>query len=490
MNKPLGRVVAAILILFALLVGNATYTQYIHAGAYRDSSNNARVLLSEYNHPRGNILAGTRAIASSKKTNDSLKYLRTYPEGPIFAPATGFYSLVYGAVGMEHSENGVLAGTDDRLALSRLSDLFTGRSPKGGNAVLTIDPKVQETAYKAMAKQTGSVVALNPKTGAILAMVSTPSYDPNLLSSHDSATIQKNYKKLLKDPGDPMLDRAISQTYPPGSVFKTVVSAAALKNGTKPTDRIQAPDGYPLPQSSHVLHNFDGETCGDGKTDTFTHALTISCNTAFAELGVNLGAQKIKDQAAEFGITGKGFKMPLTVAGSATGDMPDEAKTAESSIGQQDVRITPLQGAMIAAAIGNGGTLMQPYLVKQIQANDFSVVDSTSPKKMSQPMSSGDADKLTQMMKTVVNAPDGTGTSAAIPGVQVAGKTGTADNAPGKAPHAWFIGFAPADNPTVAVAVLIEHGGVAGNETTGGKAAGPIAKAVMQAALADAGGGH
>jgi peptidoglycan glycosyltransferase len=462
----------------------------VHADALRDNSRNSRVLLSEYDHPRGNILAGSHPIASSKATNDSLKYLRTYTDGPVYAPVTGFYSLVYGATGMESVENDVLAGTDDRLALSRLSDLFTGRSPKGGNAVLTIDRKVQETAYKAMAKQTGSVVALNPKTGAILGMVSTPSYDPNKLSTHDGAQIQKTYKQLLNAKGDPMLDRAISQTYPPGSVFKTVVSAAALKNGTKPDDRIPAPDGLQLPQSSHILHNFDGETCGDGKTDTFTHALTISCNTAFASLGLKLGAQKIKDEAKAFGIDGKSFKMPLKVAGSDTGPIPDDAKLAESSIGQQDVRITPLQGAMIASAIANGGTLMKPYLVKQIQANDFSVVDSTDPQKQSQPMSSGDADKLTQMMKTVVSAPDGTGRSAAIPGVQVAGKTGTADNAPGAAPHAWFIGFAPADNPTVAVAVLIEHGGVNGNETTGGEAAGPIAKAVMQAALSESGGGH
>lgn len=488
MNKPLGRVVIAMMVLFVLLIGNATYTQYVHADALKNNSHNSRVLLSEYDHPRGNIVAGSHNIASSKATNDSLKYLRTYADGPLYAPVTGFYSLVYGANGMEHAENDVLAGTDDRLALSRLSDLFTGRSPKGGNAVLTIDPRAQQAAYSAMAKQTGAVVALDPKTGAILAMVSTPSYDPNKLSTHDSASITKNYKRYLNDPTDPMLDRAISQTYPPGSVFKTIVSAAALKDGIKPNQQIPAPDGLPLPQSSHVLHNFDGETCGNGQTDTFTHALTISCNTAFAGLGLKLGAQKIKDEAQAFGINDGGFSMPLTVAGSSTGPIPDEAKLAESSIGQQDVRITPLQGAMIAAAIGNGGTLMKPYLVKQIQANNYSVVDSTSPSKMSQPMSSSDADKLTKMMETVVSAPDGTGRAAQIPGVQVAAKTGTADNAVGKPPHAWFVGFAPANNPKVAVAVLIEHGGVNGNETTGGEAAGPVAKAVMQAVLA--GGGH
>lgn len=485
MNKPLGRVVAAMLVLFALLIGNATYTQYIHAGTYRDSSRNSRVLLSEYDHPRGNIMAGSTAIATSKKTSDSLKYLRTYPLGPMFAPVTGFYSLVYGGTALESTDNGVLAGTDDRLALSRLSDLFTGRNPQGGNVVTTIDPKMQEVAYKAMAKQTGAVVALNPQTGAILSMVSTPSFDPSVISSHDSTSITKNYKKLINEPTQPMLDRAISNTYPPGSVFKTIISAAALKAGYKPNQQIPAPDGLPLPQSSHIMHNFDGESCGNGKTDSLADALAMSCDTAFGNLGMQLGAQAIKDQAAKFGITGDGFTMPLRVVGSATGDMPDDAKIASSSIGQQDVRLTPLQAAMIAAAIGNDGTLMKPYLVKQIQANDFSVVDSTSPKEMSQAMPSGDAEKLTKMMEGVVTAPDGTGKTVAIPGVKVAAKTGTAQTQVNKPDDAWIISFAPAENPKVAVAVFLEHAGTNGNEVTGGMAAGPIAKAVMQQALAD-----
>lgn len=486
MNKPLRRVVWAMVVLFGLLMANITYVQYVKADSYRNNSANARVLLSEYDHARGNIVVGTHPVASSKETQDRLKYLRTYSDGPLYAPVTGYYSLVYGSAGMEHRENAVLAGTDDRLALSRLSDLLTGRTPKGGNAVLTIDAKAQQAAYSAMAKQTGSVVALDPRTGAILAMVSTPSYDPNELTSHHPSQIRSDYQRLLKAPGDPMLDRAISQTYPPGSVFKVIVSAAALASGIEPKDTIPAPTGYPLPQSTHVLHNFAGESCGNGQTDTLIDALTISCNTAFAKLGVRLGEQKIRDQAAKFGIEDKGFTMPLSVAGSSIGDIPSAASLALSSIGQQDVRITPLQGAMIAAAVANGGTLMQPYLVKRIQANNFSVVDSTDPKSLGEVMSPDVADKLTTMMTSVVN--NGTGKPAQIPGVQVAAKTGTADNAPGAAPHAWFVGFAPAKNPKVAVAVLIEHGGVNGSETTGGLAAGPVAKQVMQAVLAERGG--
>ncbi|HVX46967.1 MAG TPA: penicillin-binding transpeptidase domain-containing protein [Mycobacteriales bacterium] len=485
MNKPLRRVVTAMLVMFGLLIANTTYVQFVKADDYRDDSANPRVLLTEYSHPRGNILVDKKPVATSVKTKDRLEYQRTYPQGPLYAPATGFYSLVYGGTGIENVENDVLAGTDDRLAFSRLSDLFTGHDLKGGNVELTLNAKAQQAAYQAMAKQTGAVVALNPKTGAILAMVSTPSYDPSVVSTHDSAEITKNYKKLIDDPTDPMLNRALRQTYPPGSTFKTVISAAALKAGYKPSDRVPAPDAYQLPTSTHLLHNFDGESCGDGKTDTLAHALEMSCNTAYAELGVKLGKQKVVDEAKEFGIDDKNFSVPLSTAGSSVGDIPDDSALAESSIGQQDVRITPLQGAMIAAAVANHGTLMKPYLVKQIEASNFSVIDSTDPQQLSEPMSSGDADELTSMMEGVVQGPDGTGKSAQIPGIKVAGKTGTADNAPGKPPHAWFIGFAPADDPQVAVAVLIEHGGVAGNETTGGEAAAPIGKAVMQAIIGD-----
>lgn len=486
MNKPIRRIVIAVLVLFGALIANLTYVQFVEANSLATNPANSRVLLGEYEHPRGNIVADQVAIASSTATKDRLKYLRTYSQGQVFAPVTGFYSLVYGPAGIERAENSVLAGTDDRLALRRLSDLFTGRDPKGGNVVLTISRKAQETAYEAMAKQTGAVVALDPRTGAILAMVSTPSYNPNLLSSHDPDKIRAAYNRLINAPGDPLLDKAIAQTYPPGSTFKTVVAAAALKAGRTPQTQLQAPTALTLPQTSHQLHNFDGEQCGNGQTDSMIDALTISCNTAFAKLGMDLGEKAVRQQSEAFGIDDQSFQMPLTVAGSSIGDIPSAAALALSSIGQQDVRLTPLQAAMIASAIGNKGELMSPYLVKQIQAPDLTVVDTTKPQPKGQAVSPKVAGELTTMMKSVVD--NGTGKPAQIPGVSVAGKTGTADNAPGKAPHAWFIGFAPANNPKVAVAVIIEHGGVAGNETTGGLAAAPVGKAVMQAVLAQQGG--
>jgi peptidoglycan glycosyltransferase len=496
MNRPIKRVVIAVVVLFGLLIGNATYVQFVKADSLRNNSNNsARLRLIEYSQPRGDILAGDKVIATSTKTDDRLKYLRTYPDGKVYATVTG-YAGIYSSWGMEHLEDPILSGSDSRLTVNHLKEFFTGKSPQPGNVELTIDPQAQEAAYAAMAKQTGAVVALNPQTGEILALVSTPSYDPNTLTSHDTDADTKAYDALDHDKSQPLLDRAISQTYPPGSIFKTVIAAAALSAGKKPSDRIPAVDGLTLPGSTHVLHNFDNESCGNGQTDTLINAYAISCNTAFAQLGLDLGAPAVQAEAEKFGITGKGMSVPLTVAGSCLGPpkddgscdntISDQAKLAESSIGQQDVRVTPLQGAMLAAAVANGGTLMQPYLVKDVTAADGTVIDKTTPKVMSHPMTPDVASELNTMMEAVVNS--GTGTAAQIDGVQVAGKTGTADNAPGAAPHAWFIGYAPAKNPQVAVAVLIEHGGVAGNETTGGLAAAPIAKKVIEAVLADSGG--
>lgn len=499
--RPMGarirRVVAAVVVLFIALIGNATYIQFVKADDYANNPANPRVLLTRYDHPRGQILAGSLAVATSKKTTDRLKFLRSYPNPLVYAPVTGYYG-VNNSYGIEHLENKVLSGTDDRLAINRFTDEVTGHNPKPGNLVLTVNPKAQQAAWDSMKKQTGAVVALDPRTGAVLAMVSTPSYDPNALSSHDPTASLATYNKLAAEPTNPLLDRAISQTYPPGSTFKTVISAAALASGKyQPDTRVPSPDALTLPGTTHQLHNFDGETCGNGQTDTLIDAFAISCNTAYGDLGMTLGSGAVQSQAEKFGITGNGMSIPLTVAGSCLGapkkdgscdnTIPEGAPLAESSIGQQNVRITPLQAAMIASAVADGGTLMQPYLVKAVQAGDGSVVDTTNPKVFSKPMTADVAAKLNTMMQAVVNAPNGTGRPAQIPGVTVAGKTGTADNAPGKAPHAWFVGFAPAKNPTVAVAVLIEHGGVQGNETTGGKASAPIAKAVMQAVLA---GGH
>jgi peptidoglycan glycosyltransferase len=425
-------------------------------------------------------------------TNDELKYLRKYPQGPVYAPLTGYYSLIYGKDALEETEDSILAGTDSRLLGSRITGILTGRDPKGGSVVLTINAAAQQAAYTAMAKQKGAVVAIDPETGAILAAVSTPSYDPNSLSSHDADAIIAADKTLTTDPAQPMLNRAFQQNYPPGSVFKVIVSAAALKAGITPDQRIPSPTVLTLPGTNgQTLTNFDGEKCGDGTTDTFTNALEISCNTAFAQLGMTLGQNAIDQEAALFGIDGTERTVPLTVARSTVGPINSEGDLAHASIGQQSVRITPLQAAMIAATVADGGTLMQPYLVAQELAPDLSVLTQTSQHQLDQALDSNLDEQLALMMVGVVES--GTGKPAQIndiKNVTVGGKTGTADTGifvDGKQtpPHAWFTGFANLDGtPKIAVAVVIENGGVNGDETTGGLAAAPVAKAVMEAYLA------
>jgi peptidoglycan glycosyltransferase len=348
--------------------------------------------------------------------------------------------------------------------------------------VLTLQQAAQRAAFAGLQGKRGAVVALDPRTGAILAMVSTPSFDPARLSTHNEKGIRDYYKRLQNDPGDPMLNRAVSQTYPPGSTFKVVTTAAALSSGKyTPGTQVPAPRELDLPQTDRNLRNFGGEACTSGKTQSLADALRVSCNTAFGQLGMDLGGDALREQAEKFGFGDDDLRVPLRVARSAFPDELSPPQEAQSAIGQYDVRVTPLQMAMVAAGVANGGTVMTPYLVREVQAPDLSTLSQTRPETYKRAVSQSVADQLTAMMQAVVA--NGTARSAQIPGVQVAGKTGTAQHAAGEAPHAWFIAFAPAQDPQVAVAVLVEDGGSAGSEATGGRVAAPIARDVMRAVL-------
>jgi peptidoglycan glycosyltransferase len=487
MNAPLRRVAVACLVLFGLLLVNVNYVQVVKASAYRNDPRNSRGLLRSYSHERGPIVlstgGGANAVAVDRATpSEQFKFLRTYPGGAAFAHVTGFASFVYGRSGIEQAENDVLSGQSDNLFVRRLSDYITGRKAEGGRVVLTLQQAAQRAAYAGLAGKRGAAVAIDPRTGAILAMVSTPSFDPARLSTHSAKGMTAYWNALRKDPGDPLLNRAISQTYPPGSTFKVITSAAALSSGKyTPSTSIPSPTVLTLPQTTATLKNFGGESCGDGHTTTLADALRISCNTAFGGLGMAIGENALRSQAEKFGLDDSGIKVPMTAATSVFPDTLSKPQVAQSAIGQYDVRVTPLQMAMVAAGVANGGTIMTPYLVREVQAPDLSTLSQTQPQVYKHAISQSVADQLTQMMELVVSS--GTGTSAQIAGVQVAGKTGTAQHAAGAAPHAWFIGFAPAQDPQVAVAVLVEDGGSVGSEATGGRVAAPIARDVMRAVL-------
>ncbi|SNS57432.1 cell elongation-specific peptidoglycan D,D-transpeptidase [Geodermatophilus pulveris] len=480
MNAPLRRVAISVLVLFTLLIVNVNVIQVVRSEELRSDGRNTRVLAEEYDRERGSMIVGGTEVAFSVPTDDRLTYLRQYDQGPVYAPVTGYYSLVYGNVQMERAANEVLAGTDERLFVRRLADLFTGRDPSGGDIVLTLDPAVQQTAMAGLEGVTGAVVALDPSTGAVLGMASTPTYDPNLLSSHQPAEIRAYADQLDAQELDPRLNRATDARYSPGSIFKVVVSAAALAGGDySPDTVVPAPDELVLPGTRTPLENFGGSACDPSGRQSLLDALTVSCNTAFAQLGIDLGEDRVREMAEAFGITGEGMEIPLGVAGSTLGEIENDAQLGVSSIGQQDVQLTPLQAAMIASAVGNDGTLMSPHLVEQVRAPDLSVIDQADPDELGEPVTPEVADQLTEMMVSVVE--DGSGRRAQIDGVTVAGKTGTAEN---EGPdHNWFIGFAPADDPQIAVAVFVANGG-----GTGGDVSAPIAREVMQAHLEGQGG--
>lgn len=485
MNTPLRRVSMAVMVMIVALLCNATYIQVIKADDYRTDPRNSRVLLDEYSRQRGQISAGGTVLASSVATDDRYKYLRVYPSSPAaYAPVTGFYSMQYGSTGLERAEDPVLNGSDGQLFGSHLVDLISGRDPRGGNVVTTIDPAMQEAAYQELTDRgyTGSVVAIEPSTGKILTMVSTPSYDPNRLAGHDGASGTQAWEDLHTDSNQPMLNRAVSQTYPPGSTFKVVVTAAALARGiASPQDQFTAAPTITLPGTSTPLENYNGTTCGPGPTASLYEAFRRSCNTAFVELGVKVGASALEDTAAAFGI-GPHRGIPIPVAESTVGDIPDDAALGQSSIGQRDVALTPLQNAVIAATIANGGVRMEPYLVDRIQGPDLSEIDSTEPVSVGQTISAEVASTLTDLMIASENNTAGGGRSA----YQIASKTGTAEhgtdsrNTP---PHAWYIAFAPAQNPKIAIAVIVENGGDQALAATGGSVAAPVARAVLDAGL-------
>ncbi|MGR7024602.1 peptidoglycan D,D-transpeptidase FtsI family protein [Geodermatophilus sp. URMC 62] len=482
MNAPLRRVAISVLVLFTLLIVNVNVIQVVRSDELREDTGNTRVLTEEYSRERGSMVVDGTEVALSTPTQDTLKYLRQYPQGPTYAAVTGYYSLLYNSWQMEKAANDVLAGSDARLFTRRLADLFTGRDPAGGDVVLTLDAGVQEAAMAGLEGVTGAVVALDPATGAVLGMASTPTYDPAQLSSHDPDAIRAYAAELDAMDADPRLNRAIQDNYPPGSVFKVIVSAAALASGEYTPDTvIPAPDTLTLPGTTTQLRNFGNSSCSSSQEQSLIDALTISCNTAFAQLGIDLGEDRVREMAEAFGMTGEGLQIPLETAGSSVGDIESEAALGQSSIGQRDVRMTPLQAAMVAAAVANDGTLMTPYLVDQVRAPDLTVIDRADPEELSEPVSAEVAGQLTEMMESVVA--NGSGRAARIPGVAVAGKTGTAQVAPDVPDHNWFIGFAPADDPQIAVAVFVANGG-----GTGGDTSAPIAREVIEAYLEGQGG--
>ena len=480
MNEPARRLSVIVLLLFLALMGAASWIQVINANDLNQDPRNVRTLYREFGDFRGPIVVDGEAVVWSEPVDDPYNYQRTYTNGSLYAAATGFFSIVYGRTGLEQTENELLSGNADALFWTRLGNLFAGEQQQGASIETTLSGSLQRVATEQLGDRPGALVALDPDTGAVLAMVTSPTSAPTVLAGHRPSEVNENYAALLTREDGPLVNRAIAgDTYPPGSTFKLVVSAAALESGYSPETELYAPQELALPGTSTTIGNYGGVPCSGNDRMTLADALRTSCNTAFADLGMSLGWGVLERTADAFG-WGEQLDIPLSVTASRLPEDPNESPPAMSAIGQFDVRATPLQMAMVAAAIGNDGVLMRPYLVDKVRAPDLKVLETTEPEQLRESMTRGDANDLTRMMVDVVAS--GSGRAAAISGVDVAGKTGTAETGRDTPPHAWFVSFAPAQNPVVAVAVIVEE--AAGREgETGGTLAAPIAKAVMQEAL-------
>ena len=481
MTPELKRVANFILLMFLSLFVAASAMQVINADSLNNDSRNQRAVYDGYKTQRGAILVNNKPIAESVKTADAFKYLRQYT-GEQYSAITGFYSLFQGRTGLENILDSSLRGDNSAQFFETLNALLSGNAVSGASVELTIDEDVQKVAWDALGKMKGAVVAIEPSTGRILALVSKSGFDANLLSTHNTQDASSNYKKLLTDSSAPLINRAIGgNLYAPGSVFKLVVAAAAFESGKySPESTLPNPSKYVLPGTKTTITNSGEGKCGGAKKVSIATALKLSCNIPFAQLGIAIGQDAIAQQARRFGF-GETISIPLKSTASVYPENLDDSQTALTAFGQFDVRVSPLQMAMISAAIANAGVEMKPYMVDQIFTSNLTVLEQGTPSELRRSITTSTAERIKQMMISAVSS--GVSSNAQINGVEVAGKTGTAQNGVGDPYTLWFTGFAPANEPRVAVAVVIEDGGGMGQSGRGNTLAAPIAKKVMQAVL-------
>jgi penicillin-binding protein A len=468
--------------MFVLIFGALSYVQVVGADELKANAWNKRTLLQNYCNDRGAIIVGGSPIAESVPATESCKFQRTYTQPELYAGITGYFSRSYGVTGLEKTMNDVLAGSSDQQFLDRVGQLFLGNQPKGASVELTLDPASQKLAYDLIPDgQRGSIVVTNPKTGAILAMVSKPSYDPNLIASQDPVAEQANFNELNKVPGINLNQSVSGPTgalLAPGSVFKLVDTAAALSSGKYNKDsELPNPAEMPFPGIQYKLPNYAGGNCYTRNTASFAFALQQSCNTPFASIALDLGEKAIADQAEKFGFgQGLGDQLKLEYALSNFPRDLDQTGLAQSAIGQRDVRATPLQINLMTAAIANGGVQMQPNLIKAVRSPDLRVLDEPKPSALRTSTTPEISRQITEWMTSVVS--DGIARGAAVQGVQVAGKTGTAELGTGLN-NSWFTGFAPANDPQVAVTIVMQGVDI----TSGAKLTSPNAKKIFEAVL-------
>jgi peptidoglycan glycosyltransferase len=476
-NRPITRLYALVVVLFALLVAFTSRWTIFEASSLRENGLNRRGLLEQQRIDRGPIVAADGTVLARSHRGGEGIYERTYPSGGLFANTVGYYFTNLGSTGIERFRSAALNGQTD-TGLQAILDQLQGHKPTGEKVVTTLDPKAQRVAVQALGEHKGAVVALDPRSGAVTVMASSPSYEPNSL--HSTAA----YKRLTADPNAPLVNRATQFGYAPGSTFKVVTATAAIDSGAyTPQSTVSGRDNVPI--SGVQLKNDNNENFGPL---TLSQGLVKSVNTVYAQVAEKLGKATLARYMERFGFDRKPqLDYPVTEM-SSSGESEGEKIVPPTServdvgrmgIGQDKLAVTPLQMAEVASAVADRGTLMVPHLTSRIVDSEGQTTLRVAPRVQSKVMKSSTAAAVTSMMEGVVN--EGTGTSAQIPGVQVAGKTGTAETQIGTAiNNVWFIAFAPAQNPRVAIAVTLK--GVPGQ---GAAFAAPVARQVIERLLND-----
>jgi len=468
--------------MFIALFVSSSFVQGAGGQSYASDPRNVRSIYDSYKTLRGPILIDGKPIVSSIESDDAYRYQRVY-ESSLYSAITGYFSVFRGATGIESAMNSYLSGQSSSQFFEQFNAVLSGNPVSGAAVELTIDPQMQQAAWDALGDYRGSLVAIDPVTGNILAMVSKPGYDANLIAGHDNQVVSTNYEALNNDAANPLINKAISgDLYHPGSVFKLVVAAAALESGSYSNEStFSNPVSVQLPGSDSQVFNSSDRACGaGGETVTLAEAMSFSCNVPFVELGLALGQDRIRAQAELFGF-GRALSIPMDVTPSTFPSGMDDAQLGLSSFGQFDVRVTPLQMAMVSASIANGGVLMKPNLIETIISSNLSVIRAPKPEVLSQPMTSASAESLRAMM--VQSVASGVASNAGVAGIEVAGKTGTAENGEGARVTLWFTGFAPAVNPRVAIALVIEDGGGRDSGASGNGTAAPVARDFFRAVI-------
>lgn len=480
MNRSIRFVAIFSLLLVLILMVNLTVIHAFRDDEYAANPLNNRAFLEMKTQPRGQITAGGQVLASSWQDDEGI-YHRTYENNypTAYGPVTGYLSDIYGASGLESSYNNILNGTDPSLAASQWLDTLTGKDNEGANIETTLVPAVQQTAYNALAERgyEGAAVALRPSTGEILALASTPGYDPNQIV--DPATAEDAWSQLNSDPANPLLNTATQETLPPGSIFKIITTAAGLDNGYDSSSSLTGASSITLPNTNTGLTNYNAQTCGGGGQVTLQTAFALSCNTAFAEMAMDVGDEAMREAATAFGV-GEQYDIGLPTSPGSLGEIPDDASLAQTAIGQRDVTMSALQAAVMASVVANDGVRMSPYLVSRVTGTDLQELRSRSPEEMNEAISPEVAAELTDLMRASERNTSG------YTGQDIASKTGTAEHGEGVPPHTWYVAFAPSEDADVAVAVVVKDGGGQGSSATGGSVSSPIGREILNSALQNA----